>query len=49
MLGDFRTKWDLAFVDYYMNHLDPDILNIERWNLEKLKIYHPYSGITNNQ
>ena len=49
MLSNFGKKWDPAFYDYYMNHIDPDISGIGRWNLEKLHIYQPYSGITNNQ
>lgn len=49
MLSNFRSKWDPEFEDYYMNHIDTDILSIGRWNLEKLNIYHPYSGVTTNQ
>ena len=49
MLSSFREKWDPVFHEYYMNQIHPDISGIGRWNLEKLGIYHPYSGITNNQ
>ena len=49
MLSDFGKKWDPEFLEYYISHIHPDISGIGRWNLEKLHIYQPYSGVTNNQ
>ena len=50
MLSSFKGKWDPVFHEYYINHNDSDIscIEISRWSLETLDIYHPYSGITNN-
>ena len=43
-------KWDGAFDLYYKREIHPDVhLSIGRWMLENLRIYNPYSGVTNNQ
>ena len=49
-LKQVRPMWDPAFEQYYMKQIHPDVTtSIGRWVLEKLHIYNPYSGVTNNQ
>ena len=44
-----KQRWSAPFSDYYTNHIHPDIQSIARWAIEPYGVYHPYSGITNNQ
>ena len=49
-LRKLRPYWDGSFENYYMNCLHDDISSwAGRRILEDLKIYCPFSGITNNQ
>ena len=48
-LASLKQRWSAPFSDYYTNHIHPDIQSIARWAIEPLGVYHPYSGITNNQ
>lgn len=48
-LASMKQRWSAPFSDYYTNHIHPDIQSIARWAIEPLGVYHPYSGITNNQ
>ena len=42
-------KWSASFFDYYNQNIQPDIATIARWAIERLGVYHPFSGVTNNQ
>ena len=49
-LAEVRQRWDVLFVDYYMKNIHEDVPTaLGRWILESLQVYHPYSGVTNNQ
>lgn len=48
-LANMKNKWSSPFFDYYQNNINPDIHVIARWAIEPYGIYHPFSGITNNQ
>ena len=49
-LAVISEKWDGAFQNYYQKEIHPEVpLSIGRWALERLHIYNPYSGVTNNQ
>ncbi|OXA48756.1 hypothetical protein Fcan01_16436, partial [Folsomia candida] len=48
MLEDFRETWDPQFQDYYNTYINTDVINSGRWAIQKLGIYNPDSGITNN-
>ena len=44
-----KGVWCEAFLEYFEMNLDLDIKqNAGRWNLEKIDLHNPYSGITNN-
>lgn len=50
LLDRFRQDWDSSFEQYYLKHIHPDVQNsVGRWVLENLRVYNPYSGVTNNQ
>ena len=50
LLDQFRQDWDSSFEQYYLKHIHPDVgKSVGRWVLEKLLVYNPYSGVTNNQ
>ena len=49
-LNEVRQRWDALFVDSFMKNIHEDVLTaLGRWILESLHVYHPYSGVTNNQ
>ena len=48
-LASMKQRWSAPFSDYYTNHIHPDIQSIAQWAIEPYGVYHPYSGITNNQ
>lgn len=49
-LAEVCQRWDALFQDYFMRNIHEDIpTTLGRWVLESLQIYHPYSGVTNNQ
>ena len=48
-LASMKQRWSAPFSDYYTNHIHPDIQSIARWAIEPYGVYHPYSGVTNNQ
>ena len=48
-LDEMRARWSSSFHDYYLKNVEPDIECIARWSLEPLKVYDPFSGVTNNQ
>ena len=36
--------------NYYLRYIHPDVpKSVGRWVLEKLRVYNPYSGVTNNE
>ena len=47
-LDEMKAKWSSPFYDYYLKNVEPDIESIARWSLEPLKVYDPFSGVTNN-
>ena len=50
LLVRFRPAWDPTFEQYYLKQIHPDVGKyIGRWVLEKLHVYNPFSGVTNNQ
>ena len=43
-----QANWSKPFVEYFNNEVHPDVSNsIGWWVLEKLHVYNPYSGVTN--
>ena len=42
-------KWSAPFFEYYNHNIQPDIATIARWAIQRLGVYHPFSGVTNNQ
>ena len=48
-LASMKQKWSAPFSDYYTNQIHPDVHSIARWAIESYGVYHPYSGVTNNQ
>ena len=48
-LDELKKRWSCPFYEYYMKNIEPDIHGIARWSLEPMKVYNPYSGVTNNQ
>ena len=49
-LEELKKDWDAAFEEYYMQEIHCDVeLSVGRWVLEKINVYNPYSGVTNNQ
>ena len=48
-LNEVSKKWSAPFGDYYTQNIHSQIMFIGRWALEKMGLYNPYSGITNNQ
>ena len=49
MLDEMKKKWSCPFYDYHLKNVEPDIQSIARWSIEPLKVYNPFSGVTNNQ
>ena len=50
LLDRFRQDWDSTFEQYYLRQIHVDVpKSVGRWVLEKLRVYNPYSGVTNNQ
>ena len=47
-LDEMKAKWSSPFYDYYLKNVEPDIESTARWSLEPLKVYDPFSGVTNN-
>lgn len=47
-LVEKQSLWDPTFVEYFDLHIGCDIHRIARWVLEKVGLYDPYSGITQN-
>ena len=50
LLAKICLTWDLIFEQFFVKQIHSDINKSNgRWVLEKLNIYNPFSGITNNQ
>ena len=48
--NEVLQRWDALFVDYFMKNIHEDVPTaLVRCILESLQVYHPYSGVTNNQ
>jgi hypothetical protein len=42
--------WSKAYYDYFHCNIHPQVnVSLGKWVLEPLNLYHPFSGITNNQ
>ena len=48
-LQGLAKKWSAPFFDYYNRNIHPDIATIARWSIQRLGVYHPFNGVTNNQ
>ena len=48
-LQALAKKWSAPFFDYYNRNIHPDIATIARWSIQRLGVYHPFNGVTNNQ
>jgi hypothetical protein len=49
LLSEKSKKWSGAFLEYFMTELHPHVNTMMgRWVLEKLRVYNPYSGVTQN-
>ena len=42
-------RWDATYVQYWQQNIATVMPQISRWTLEERNIYHPFSGVTNNQ
>ena len=49
VLTKLTQKWSAPLREYYTNEIAPDITSITRWAIQPHGVYHPYSGVTNNQ
>ena len=49
LYDDMSLTWTHAYLEYFNREIEPSIKNHPgRWSLEKLNMYNPFSGISNN-
>lgn len=49
LLADKSRKWSASFAQYFDSEIHPHVNSkLGRWVLERMRIYNPYSGITQN-
>jgi hypothetical protein len=47
---ELKDNWSQPFLEYYMKTFHAEIAtNLGRFVLESMDLYHPYTGVTNNQ